>query len=416
MIRRFSTNLVKTAFTHGTSVILIRVTSVLSSFAILAVAARVFEPESYGLFGLGFAWYTITSVLLDLGASFQLPNEFQGAHRNRDMDSFIAANLLSKVALAAAILLLGLFVFLFLKMGLPFFLVFVAGVTAALPRSFFETLGWRTFAGEKPLRALPYFFLSPFSLLLALGWSKGMTSVAQPFFASAILSLVVLVVTHKTFLSKAFVTNLQSLNVKQYLRGALPYAGYALVGVLFTQTDVFFVSSFLGIEAAGRFQLASRIIFAVEILAVGLSTSFLVHFARQRQQHGSSSLAWQGIFYVFAFGSLVAGFVWLLSDIAIRIMGGGNYPEAAEVLRFMACSVPFRFVSHVLSNLMTSNLKHAQRLTLSLTASLILFLLYSLLIPRFALEGAGMAILIASFLQTLLFLVVLRRMSLLGQR
>jgi O-antigen/teichoic acid export membrane protein len=165
------------------------------------------------------------------------------------------------------------------------------------------------------------------------------------FFAVAVLGSLVLLAATVPFVSdrKTLKPTVDRAEWARIARTMLPYAAATAVAVAYFRVALVAMDFVASKTETSRFALSFRIIESVSIVPAIAAATALPVIARaaviDRQRLGELAKIMHetAIAAGFALALIVAGF----APLAVRVLGAGKYPEAADVLRVQSCALGF---------------------------------------------------------------------------
>jgi len=383
------------------------------SFSYFTLLARYVGPTNLGKYYLAISFTTIFAIFIDLGFANILTREVA---KDKDRAESWLANILGlKILLTGvALLAVGLVANLLGYELLTKQLIYISTISMVLD-SFTATF----FAVARGCHNLKYESWSSiiFQLIvLTVGYSallvgQGLTAA---MFALALASTY-------NFLYSAFILKWR-LKIKlrlawqpELLRTIIlfswPFAAYAILQRLYTYLDSVLLSVFAGETQVGLYQIAFKIIFALQFLPMAFTASL----------YPALSAYWQGnreqliisferaLSYLIIISVPIIAGALALSDQIIFLFKSG-YEDAALPLRIGIIALFFIFINFPIGSLLNAADAQKTNTRNMLIVMLVSILLNLLLIPRYQAVGASLTVLITNALMTILGLLSVRRL------
>lgn len=190
------------------------------------------------------------------------------------------------------------------------------------------------------------------------------------------------------------------LDVRPLLRLTLPFAALSTLGMLSQRLSILTVTVWLGASAAGLLSTSTRILEALKLGHYALLGAWLPSLARGLPDAAQTS---RRVLLSLLAGSfaLALAVTWLAQPL-LALLFGAKYLSAVGLLRVVVwCLVPYTVSAFLSVEFVVQGYEArlAIVIAISLAASLVL---YSLLVERFGLQGATLAMLAAELLQAFL--------------
>ncbi len=324
-----------------------RVLMVLLSLIVTAVVARALGTDEYGLLALFLSYSALLGQLSTCGLRPYCVREIaaQPQHSSR----IVSEMLVLRVSLAAVVAM-GTLIWLSAAGGglgqmLAFALaaqVFTGAMAMTLVDGLYGVEDIKSVAAAMGISAVVVQFGSLFSALL--GW--GAIGVAWTYVLG---NLVILVLAHRWFMRHAQNWEWRGIGWSTFghvLRSRTFFAQSLLLTAR-RRLDVILIGHFLGQQQAGAYHSAMALVDRFDLVQDSLSTAAFSRVA-SLHEHAREDLhdLVRGLFKIFLVISLpFAVAMQLLSDDAIRIVFGEGFAVAGPILKILAISVPFMFIS-----------------------------------------------------------------------
>jgi O-antigen/teichoic acid export membrane protein len=192
---------------------------------------------------------------------------------------------------------------------------------------------------------------------------------------------------------------------KRTLRSALPFMLSMAIAGIFLKIDIIMISAMKGDTAAGYYNAACNLIIVLLTLAAVVTSAAFPAMSRFFvSSKDSLNIAMEkSSKYLFIMGLPMATGTFLLADSIIFAIYGAGFDQAAVALRLLILYLPWRFVCNATGWTLASINREPLR-TLSVgIAILVNVALNFVLIPRYGIQGAGVATVISQVLMFLLF-------------
>lgn len=220
--------------------------------------------------------------------------------------------------------------------------------------------------------------------------------------------LVVYVIVTKKYGRPRLVASTSSLTC--LVREASPYALSLFLFQVYSRVDVLFLGFFIGMAAAGVYNVAYRVVFLLTFIpqfaAVAVFPLASRLYTKSREE--LEALYHKSLNLSILIGLPVASGVWLIAPDLIKLIFGATFVESASVLRILAGLLFLTFLSRIMGVFLMSCDRQVKRTRSQWTAVWVNVLGNMLLIPIFGIKGAAVATLFSETLLVILFAVRLR--------
>lgn len=382
------------------------------SFTYFTLLARYVGPASLGQYYLAISFTTIFAIFIDLGFSNVLTREIakDQSRAGRWLASVLAVKLpLSFLAAIATILAINLLGY----DGLTRSLVYISLVSMVLD-SFTATF----FSVVRGFHNLKYESISSVvfqlivlgagygALLAGGGLRLAMAALALASLFNFIYSAVV--VRHRLKIALRLIYDWPL--IKEIIMISWPFAAYAILQRVYTYIDSVLLSILAGDTQVGLYQVAFKIIFALQFLPLAFTASLYPalssYWQSNREQLAVSFERALNYLAIISLPIIVGAIV--LSD-RIVLLFTSDYSQAVWPLRISILSLFFIFLNFPIGSLL--NACDAQRRNTANMAvvAVVSVVLNLLLIPFWQATGASLTVLVTNFLMFILGLVAVRR-------
>ena len=186
-----------------------------------------------------------------------------------------------------------------------------------------------------------------------------------------------------------------------------------ILGALTKTTDVVLIALLLGEAQVGLYSAAYRICFLVVALAVALHSAYLPRLARAAGEGVEAASALTRRAFKSA-ASLAVPFVvggWILAKPLLESLFGEPFAAAYIAFRLLLLAMGMLFLHGVLLQVLVVFDRTRPELLIRASAAGLNLILNLLLIPRFGIDGAAMATLLAEILILVMRVLVGRRLG-----
>lgn len=375
------------------------------SFTYFTLLARYVGPASLGQYYLAISFTTIFAIFIDLGFANVLIREVA---KNPDKTEKWLANILAmKIPLAlVSIIVVFILVNLLGYDQIIINLVYIAAISMVLD-SFTTTF----FAVIRGFHNLKYESISSIifqiivltigygSLLLGGGLIAAMFALAIASAYNFLYSLIILRTRIKIAIKLAY----DKYFIKEILLISWPFAVYAIFQRLYIYLDSVLLSVLANDVQVGLYQVAFKIIFALQFLPMAFVASLYPAMSFYWQTNRSQLIISfeRAINYLIIISLPIIVGAFVLGNNIILLFKGG-FEGALWPLRISIIALFFIFINFPIGSLLNAcdkQKKNTLNMAIVMISSLILNLL---LIPRLQAIGASITVLATNALMTIL--------------
>lgn len=380
----------------------------LTNVVLFLLLARVWGPETFGIFMYPFTLAALVVIIVDYGFNLQVVRDV-GEEPTRVHEiishALIIKFFLALLVIAAAVLLIPNLqaleeyrLILFLLLGAS-----LLNSVALLLNLSFRGLG--LFHKEAKVTFLSNIVtFTIVGTLVLLGY--GPTKAA---FGLLISRAVFCILSWHEY--RSIVTNVKFIVpplkiIFSDFRIGFPFAVHVILGTLYFQVDTIIVQHFLGAESVGVYQAGLRILIAGLILTDVLSNVYLTRMAGDRYDKGALvRLSTRMTRHCLAIG--VIGFVCMSngSEWIVTLLYGDEYRLTGKLLPFFGLVLMLRYFGASYGLLLTVADRQIVRMIGVAMAFIISVTLNIILIPMFSLYGALITSIITHIFLTIIYVV-----------
>ena len=382
------------------------------SFTYFTLLARYIGPASLGQYYFAISFTTVFAILIDLGFANVLTREI--AKRQDEAQRWLGNILALKIPLS--ILALTLVIILINWLGYDIAvkqLVYISAISMVLD-SFTSTF----FATIRGFHNLKYESISSVVfqiIVLTIGYGALLLggelifamialAIASTFNFAYSLAIVIFKLRIKIKLLY------EKLFIKEILIISWPFALYAIFQRLYTYLDSVFLSFLAGDVQVGLYQIAFKVIFALQFLPMAFVASLYpamsAYWQGNREQLLISFERALNYLTIISLPIIVGGVV--LGNKIILLFKDG-FQEALWPLRISIIALFFIFINFPIGSLLNAcdrQKRNTWNMGIVMIASLILNLI---LIPRFQAIGASITVLATNALMTFLGIIWVKK-------
>ncbi len=382
------------------------------SFTYFTLLARYVGPASLGKYYFAISFTTIFAIFIDLGFANVLTREVA---KNSQRSQTWLANILALKIPLTIFSLLAVFILINVLGYDPLTrnLVYISSICMVLDSftsTFFAVIrGFHNLKYESISSIIFQLIVLTFgysALLLGGGLIPAMFALALASSYNFIYSFSILRSKIKIAITLAYDKNL----IREILTISWPFAVYAIFARLYTYLDSVFLSVLAGDEQVGLYQVAFKIIFALQFLPMAFTASLYPamssYWQTNREQLVVSFERAMNYLIIISL-PIIVGAVVLADKIVLLFKSG--YEGALLPLQISIISLFFIFLNFPIGSLLNAcdkQRKNTWNMGIVLFASIALNLI---LIPQFKAVGASITVLITSALMFILGLIWVKR-------
>jgi len=365
------------------------------SFAYFVILARYLFPEDLGKYYLAISLTTIFAVFIDLGLANVLTREV--AKTQEKASKLIGSVLIIKTPLALiSFLSLFLFVNIMNYSSLVRTLVYISSISMILDSftlAFYASIrGFHKLKFESIGVILFQLIVLVFGLL-ALGLNLGLNYLVGALALASIFNFIYSGSLIRLKLKMNFNFHLDKILIKSIIAIAVPFALFGIFQRLYMYLDTVFLSYLAGDKYVGLYQVAFKIIFALQFLPMAFMASlypaFASYFQKNKEQLAMSFE--RAVNYLIIISLPVSIGIITMADKIILVFKP-EYIEAVLPLQIIMLALPFIFINFPIGSLLNACDKqqiNTKNIFFTLIASIILNLI---LIPRYQVVGASITV------------------------
>ncbi len=381
------------------------------SFTYFIILTRALGIEMMGQYYAALSFTTIFAIFIDLGFANTLTREV--AKHQEQAETWLGNVISLKIPLTFLTLLLALgTAFIFGYDTLSFQLIMISSVCMVLD-SYTTTF----FASVRGFHNLKYESISSviFQLIvlilgyLALFYGFGVRA------AMAVLAIASIFNFTYSFLIVRYRLNLkwQLLFQKEFILNIFkiswPFALFAISQRLYLYLDSVMISILANYHQVGVYQIAFKIIFALQFLPMAFTASLYPamssYWLHNREQLVSSFE--RAVNYLIIISLPIIGGVIALDDKIVDLFKAGD--EAIWPLRISILALFFIFVNFPIGSLLNACDRQRRNLSFMVIVTVISVSVNFLLIPRWGAIGASMTVLLTNAIMFLLGISEVKR-------
>lgn len=370
-----------------------KITKLAVAFVLIGLVANQLGPEDFGVLSLGLSVAAIIWAVGNLGLDQILIKEF--AQENYSDIELLSTAVVCRFA-ASILIVVPCFIWLYHATSLPteHKLAYAITIGAVLFYNFnsYQALYQaKSRSSHIAFIGLSSLCVSSFIKIILLWNESGLIlfSLSAAFDIAINLALYTVYQTNEPVRVRLSAFKVSLLG--ELWRPALPMLLCSLMIVVYTRVDQLMIASLIGIDQAGIYSVAIRVVEAYAVVPMLIATAFFPFVCSKPDADNARTY-----FDIVMFSSVVAAAaVWIAAQMAIPFLFGPEYIPALDILGVSMLAAVFSVVGFACTNyLVAVSLGHLRpiRLALGLMLNIGLNLV---LIPRFGLWGAATATLIS---------------------
>jgi O-antigen/teichoic acid export membrane protein len=375
----------------------------LLSFIQATLLIRHFGPADYGLWRTAFVFPAMFAVLLEFGVHSYFLREI--AKNKQAIDNYLFTIIIVKVTLT--ILFMGL-VQIFVRFAYyPMLLqkvVTIISVSIILD-SFTQLIiaifrGCRIFWFEAVINFITQTLLTTI-VIIGIYLKIDLGLLAKLFvMVSATMCLVSCAFFYKRIGLKEY-SIIPYPDIINLLKRSSPFLVLGIIVPIYFDISTLVLSKLSNFADVGMFNAAYRIIFVLMLLPISLYTVFFSNlteiYSRSKDEFTIFIRGALKYMCLFAFPLLYLTFIY--SDIIIPTLFGSKYGAAVMPLRIMSVAVFFSFISSVFSVSLIATMNEKKSILVLFIATVINVFFNIMLISKYSVIGASIAITIAEMVR-----------------
>jgi len=195
---------------------------------------------------------------------------------------------------------------------------------------------------------------------------------------------------------------------KSLIRQSWPLLVSSIAVILYLKLDQVMILEYLGTKSAGIYGVSVRVCEAIFLIPAIIVPSIFPKMIKLFEENKILYLRlMKKVFIIFGVLSvLIIIILFLTSDIIIPYIFGNEYQESSRVLKIYSTSIPFVFFGHIISKWLIieqhtklSIIRHGMGVIVNITLNM-------LLIPKYGVQGAAFASVMAYFISTIGFMIL----------
>jgi len=184
---------------------------------------------------------------------------------------------------------------------------------------------------------------------------------------------------------------------RKIIKQSWVFALIMIIAVFYLRASTVMVNFFKGAYATGLYSSAFKFIEASILIPQSFALALFPQTARllelDKRKLKGNYLQSLGVIFIFGIGYAV--FFYLFAPLIIKISYGSAYLEAVSVMRILGLAAIFFFLNTLPGNVIQNSDKVKKFLPFALANLVLVIILGSIFIPRWSVEGAALAVLLA---------------------
>jgi len=370
------------------------------SFVYFAIIARVVGVENTGVYFFAIAFTTIFVVLSDFGLGTVFTRE--ASRDKKRAGNFLNTLLSTKIIFG--IFTYGLVIMAVNLLGYPELtktLVYVSGITMFFDNlhnifySFFRSRENMVFESVGIVGSqIITLVIGTLALLNALPLYWLILAYTIPSF----LNLIYVVGVYKVYYKLRVSLEINLAIAKKFLLIAWPFALASAIMRLYNYSDSLMMSKMLSANELGLWGVIYKMSTAFYFLAIALASSVYPVFSNMylKDKAKVANLFQKSYRYLFFVAFPLMGGIMALSEPIINLVYGPAYMSSVIPLQIVVVSLVFVFLTYINGALLNAIDKQKLNTAILGIALLISVILNYILLPRYAIVGAAIAVVLSS--------------------
>jgi len=201
-------------------------------------------------------------------------------------------------------------------------------------------------------------------------------------------------------------------SVKAVISQSWPFGLAGLFHLIYFQSDIILVQYFIGVEAAGIYNVAFIIMVAVLLFPGIIYQKFLLpkmhRWAHQDSEHFYRVYR-HGNVIMLMLGTIAMLLILVLAPWAVVVLFGEAYQDVVDLLMILALSIPILFVASSVGATLVTQEHMREKVKLMGVVAAVNIALNLILIPSYGTEGAAVATVVSNFILLFLYYAASKR-------
>lgn len=382
----------------------------LISFAYTIFLLSNLGVGDFGLYVVALAYFSILTSIADFGFNRFLIRE--GASNTANLDLYLGAVMVTRILVAGLLFAVFSLWLMFFDRDTSRVNLSILAILAVLPQSISSTLDSVLVAKLKfSLSSIGLVLVSLVSTAIGVVLVKiGLTSLGAVLGLSLgqlILTIFLMVMVLKNKVRIKF--NFGKVEIKQLLRGSLPYGLLGIMGLIYFKIDTLMLSYLKGSEQTGLYGAAYKFLEAIIFVPSAFSAASFPFLAKLHE----INLGQVKKFYYQSFLGL--GLLSLLILIAYQTLLPllirefiPQFIPSIGALYILSLTIPFMFIHAPAAQILLSSNKYIRPVLLASILTLSFNVISNLvLIPIYGFIGAAWITVLSEVLSFVVFFIIL---------
>lgn len=379
------------------------------SFTYFFLLGRFFIPDDLGRYFLAISLTSIFAIFIDLGMSNVLTREIAKAQEKASY--YLSSVIFIKLPLAL-LALIGLITTVNI-IGYPIItkhLVYLSAICMILDSfttSFFACLrGFHNLKYESVAAILFQVIVFSFGIT-AIKLNFGLYVVMLALVSASIFNFSYSLFFIKTKLKLKLFLKVEPELIRAFFKVSIPFAIFGIYQKLYMYLDTVFLSILAEEKHVGLYQVAFKIVFALQFLPMAFTASLYPAFSTYwKTNKDQLPITFERAMNYLIIISLPISVGTIALADKILLLFRPEYAEAKLSMQIIMVALIFIFVNFPIGSLLNAcdrQHNNTRNMGITLLASIILNLI---LIPKYQVNGAAITVLVTNFLMFILGMTV----------
>lgn len=382
------------------------------SFSYFIILARYLGPEDLGKYYFAISFTTIFSIIIDLGFAGVLIREV--AKDDAKADKYLGTILAMKIPLTIiSFILAGVLINILGYPDITKFLVYLSMACMALDSftlSFYSTIrGFHNLTFESIGSIIfQVLVIAVGAVLIKMG--LGIKWMFMPLIAASVFnffySMYLVAVKYKIKIAPVW----DYSRIKYIIGISIAFTMYGVLNRVYTFLDSVLLSLLAGDRAVGLYQVAFKMIIALQFLPMAFAASLYpalsLYWVKNKEQ--LSVTFERAMNYLIIISIPISVGIIMIADKVVLIFKSG-FEEAILPLQITIAQLLFTFINFPIGSLLNACDRQKQNSYIMGAVALTSTVLNIILIPRLGVIGASITSSISGVLQVALGLIIVKK-------
>jgi len=410
------TERIKTIRKNILSLALGEIISKILGFLLCIVLARHLGPKHYGMYSLALSYSVIFMVLSNFGLNTLL---IKDVSRNHVIASqYLGTNLLLKIFFSTISIILLLLSLLILKYNslttyaiLIFSISIIFSSMAETISSYFKSIEKMEYASMSIiLTSILIFVLSIFSIYLIDAGILTLISIRT--LAIAVIFILIYYILITKFIKPDY--HIKSEMYLSTIKNGLPFLTTGIIFMLFFKTDILMLSKLATEKHIGWYTASSDLIITLFIIPSLISTAILPMLSKKYKENPKSlnTVINFSVKLLLCISIPISFGLFFFASKIINFIYGVDYGNSVQTLQILGLGTCITFPREMYSTALIACDKITSMMWINLSALILNIILNSLLIPKYANNGAAIASIISIlFIQLISYFILIKKFN-----